>query len=92
MKLATIATLIGIIGTLSAGYVFDLNMRASAHDDIEMTVVAGDVELDLQRVELELKLYRTIEERRNLSPDERDRRSYIEQLRRVLLDTQRKEA
>lgn len=88
MKLATIATLVGISATLVGGYVFDLDLRASAHDGIEQTMAAGNVELDLQRVELELKLFRTIEERRPLTPDEADRKEYVEQLRRVLLNEQ----
>ena len=88
MKLATIATIVGIGSTLAGGYAYDLSMRADAHDQIDATVVAGDVELDLQRVELELKLYRTIEERRALTADEADRKRYLEELRRVLLDKQ----
>ena len=52
-------------------------------------MVMGDVELELQRIELELKLYRSIEERRDLTPDEIDREEYLQNLRDILLEEQR---
>lgn len=60
------------------------------HNAIVAQHVAGDVELSLQQIELELKLYRTIKERRELTPDEEDRKAYLESLREVLLAEQRK--
>lgn len=76
-------------GAISGGYTWDLNQRAAAHDDLETHFAAAGVELDLKLVELELKFLRDIEARRELSLDERDRRSYLEEVRRVLIEEQR---
>lgn len=60
------------------------------HMTIVMTAVAGDVELSLQQINLELKMFRMIVERRVLTADEADRKTYLEALRVILLVEQKK--
>jgi len=51
---------------------------------------AGDVELSLQQIELELKMLRGFAERRPLTADEEDRKKYLEALREIIVAEQRK--
>jgi hypothetical protein len=88
----SIGTLITVIPVLAGAVLWYDGLQAQAHEEISAQVVAADVELDLQRVELELKLLRTISERRELSEDEKDRLEYLKQLREVLISEQRKKA
>lgn len=88
----SVGTLITVIPLIAGAALWYEGRQDAAHDEIKAQAVAGDVELDLQRVELELKLLRTIEERRELSPDEKDRKEYLESLREILIAEQRKKA
>lgn len=90
-----IGTGLAILTILGSLYVYDQGLEAKEHADIQATIaqvtqqmIAGDVELDLQRVELELKLLRTLEERRDLTSDEEDRKHYLLELRRILREQQ----
>ena len=85
----SIGTLITVIPLIAGAALWYENRVDAQHADIMAAVVASDVELDLQRVELELKLLRTIEERRELTPDEEDRKAYLEALRELLIAEQR---
>jgi len=51
---------------------------------------AGEVELSLQQIELELKMFRMIKERRPLPADEEDRKTFLESLREFIVADQRK--
>ena len=88
----SIGSLVTIIPLLAGAVLWYDGLQAHAHKQIEAAVMAGDVELELQRVELELKLLRTIEERRELTPDEEDRKDYLESLREILIAEQRENA
>lgn len=90
-----IGTALATLTLLGSLYVYDQGLEAKEHEDIAATIatvtaqmIAGDVELDLQRVELELKLLRTLEERRELTSDEADRKEYLLELRRILREQQ----
>jgi len=89
-----IGVVISGLALLGSGYAWDYNQRDAIHKEIESSldqeIHAGNIELDLKAIELELKLYRTIEERRPLTPDEQDRRDYLEKLREILLAEQLK--
>lgn len=89
-----IGVVISALGLIGSGYAWDYNQREEVHAEIETSldneIHAGNIELDLKSIELELKLYRTIEERRPLTPDEKDRKEYLEALREILLAEQRK--
>jgi len=86
----SIGSLITVVPILAGAVLWYDGLQASAHEAITAQVMAADVELDLQRVELELKLLRSIQERRELTPDELDRLEYLKQLREVLIAEQRK--
>lgn len=86
----SIGSLITVVPILAGAVLWYDGIQAAAHEEITAQVVAADVELDLQRVELELKLLRSIQERRELTPDELDRLEYLKQLREVLIAEQRK--
>lgn len=90
---ALCGTVVAIAATVVSGaiafWVWDQGLEAHEHDTIKIQMVAGDVELDLQRVELELKLLRTIEERRALTADEQDRKDYLLSLRIILREQQK---
>lgn len=88
----SIGTLITLVPLLAGAALWYDNIKNEQHEAIVMTAQSGYVELDLQRVELELKLLRTISERRELTEDEKDRLEYLKQLREVLLTEQRKKA
>lgn len=69
----------------------EIQAEATASDEAIQTVMfAGDVELSLQQIELELKMFRMIAERRALTADEQDRKEYLEALREILIAEQRK--
>ena len=98
MKLdtAVIGTALATLTMLGGLYAYDQSLEAAEHEEIQQTIatvtaqmIAGDVELDLQRVELELKLLRTLEERRELTSDEEDRKQYLIELRRILREQQK---
>jgi hypothetical protein len=88
----SIGSLITVVPILAGAVLWYDGLQAAQHETIKAQQVAASVELDLQRVELELKLLRTIEERRELTPDEKDRKAYLESLREVLIAEQRKKA
>jgi hypothetical protein len=88
----SIGSLITVIPLVAGAALWYDGLQAAQHEQITAAQVASNVELDLQRVELELKLLRTIEERRELTPDEQDRLEYLKQLREVLIEEQRKKA
>lgn len=58
--------------------------------EVDVEQHAGDIELSLQQIELELKMYRLIMERRALTADEEDRKQYLEDLRTIIVAEQRK--
>jgi TRAP-type C4-dicarboxylate transport system substrate-binding protein len=86
----SVGTLITVIPLVAGAALWYDGLKEAQHEAISQTLVASNVELDLQRVELELKLLRTIIERRALTPDEQDRLEYLKQLREVLIAEQRK--
>ncbi len=93
VNLAFCGTVVAIAATLISGavafWVWDQGLEAHEHQTITTQMVAGDVELDLQRVELELKMFRMIEERRSLTADEQDRKDYLLALRIILREQQK---
>jgi len=86
---SVITTVCVFLGLMGGAYAYDQNQREKQHAAIISEMIAGNIELDLQRVELELKLLRTIRERRALTEDEADRKRYLIDLRKVLLTKQR---
>jgi hypothetical protein len=86
----SIGTLITVIPLLAGAALWYDNRQDTAHEQLNEQAMAGDIELDLQRIELELKLLRTIQERRPLTPDEQDRKDYLESLREIIIAEQRK--
>lgn len=84
-----IGTLIAVVSAGAGGVAWYDDRKQAEHEVIEATQVAGDVELSLQTVNLEIKLLRTIQERRELTPDEKDRLSYLLALRTILIEEQR---
>ncbi len=85
----SVGTLITVIPLIAGAALWYEGRQDEQHDEIKAAAVAADVELDLQRVNLELKLLRTIEERRPLTDDEQDRKEYLESLREILIAEQR---
>ena len=89
---ALCGTVVAVVATVVSGFVgfwvWDQGLEEHEHEILTQQQVAGDVELDLQRVELELKLLRTIEERRPLTADEQDRKDYLLALRMILREQQ----
>jgi hypothetical protein len=95
LDVAVIGTGLAALTLLGSLYAYDQSLENAEHQEIQQTIatvtaqmIAGDVELDLQRVELELKLLRTLEERRELTSDEEDRKHYLLELRRILREQQ----
>lgn len=88
MNKVSIAVVISGLTLLGAAYSWDLDRESKVHDGIRLDMVMGDVELDLQRVNLELKMLRTIKERRPLTNDEQDREDYLKKLRMMLIERQ----
>lgn len=98
MKLntAAIGTGLATLTLLGSLYAYDQGLENAKHKEIAGVIatvtdqmLAADVELDLQRVELELKLLRTLAERRELTSDEADRKAYLLELRRILREQQK---
>lgn len=86
----SVGTLFTVIPLVAGAALWYDGLKLEQHKEIAQAQIASNVELDLQRVELELKLLRTIMERRALSSDEQDRLEYLKQLREVLIAEQRK--
>ena len=97
----SVGTLITVIPLLAGAAIWydsrqdaqheEISMAATAQDtEITQTFAAGDVELTLQQIELELKMFRMIMERRPLNADEEDRKTYLEALREIIVAEQRK--
>ena len=89
MNNIALPTVIALLVAVGGAYAYELSRQDDVHKVLVESQVAGDVELDLSRVKLELKLIRTIKERRPLTADELDRRRYLEALRSILLTQQR---
>lgn len=85
----SVGTLITVIPMLAGAALWYDTRMDGQHEQIQAQTVAADIELELQRIELELKLLRTIQERRELSPDEQDRKDYLEALREIIIGEQR---
>jgi hypothetical protein len=88
IRLAVVLTILGLLGS---AYAWDVNRRDVVHESIDHEMHAGNIELTLQGINLELKMYRAIEERRELTPDEKDRKEYLEELRLILVAEQKKQ-
>lgn len=86
----SIGTLIVVIPMVAGAALWYDNRNDDQHAEMQVAAVAGDVELTLQTINLELKLLRTIEERRALSADEADRKAYLEALREIMITEQKK--
>ena len=86
----SIGTLLVVIPLLAGAAIWTKGWVEDGDDVVTASAFAGDVELSLQQIELELKMYRIIAERRALTPDEQDRKSYLEALRAILVTEQRK--
>jgi hypothetical protein len=90
----SIGALLVIIPLLAGAVVWYEDHRDDAVSDgdnaVQAQSFAGDVELSLQAIELELKMFRVIAERRELTADEEDRKSYLEALREIIVAEQRK--
>lgn len=97
-----IGTVIAILTAAGSGAVWYDNRQDAEHVQIESYADAGkeqvaseslrkSVKLELQLIETELKLLRTIEERRPLSADEQDKRASLKELRAILLEAQREQ-
>jgi len=91
MTKLSIATIISLLTLIGGAYAWDFSQRQQTHQDMSTHVAMADIELDLQRINLELKLLRTIRERRPLTPDEDDRLNYLIQLRGILREKQQRE-
>jgi len=100
MKIQVTLAIALVAGMASVGVWYN-STQSTAHAELRASISAesaeiqtrmamGGIELDLKAIALELKLYRTIEERRALTPDEKDRKDYLEALRTVLLAEQLK--
>jgi len=92
-----IILMLTVIGLLAGGYAFEKRLQTSQHvllaaadTELNAKIIEGGLESDIQRIELELKMYRSIAERRELTPDEQDRVAYLKELRTILLAEQRK--
>lgn len=97
----SVGTLITVIPLLAGAAIWYDSRQDAQHDEITaaataqdteitQTFAAGDVELTLQQIELELKMFRMIMERRPLNADEEDRKTYLEALREIIVAEQRK--
>lgn len=85
----SVGTLITVIPMLAGAAIWYDTRSDEQHRELQAYTAQQDVELELQRIELELKLLRTIEERRELTPDEEDRKEYLEALREIIIEEQR---
>ena len=91
----SIASVVAVLGIVGTGYGYDVSQRTAQHaeieTDIQQKMFAGNVELDLQSIELELKMYRTISERRELTRDETDRVEFLKSKRAILIAEQKRQ-
>ena len=87
----SVSTLIVVIPLLAGATIWYDTRQDNQHDAITAEAFAGNVELSLQQIDLELKLLRTIAERRALTADEADRKKYLEALREIIVAEQRKQ-
>ena len=90
MKIS-IAIALTLIAMFADGYVWEKGLQADEHTilaevdaGLNAQIIAGGLESDIQRIELELKMYRSIEERRKLTPHEQDRVDDVKALRTLL--------
>lgn len=99
IAIGTVLTALGMAGSFGVWY--------DKRQDVEHTVIKDEayvqteqvasesyrksVELELRAIDIELKLLRTIEERRPLTADEKDHKDYLVELRAILLEAQRNE-
>ena len=95
MNKIALGTVISMLTAGAGAAVWYDGTQQAEHDAIESQldeeIHAGNVELGLQQIALELKLYRTISERRPLTMDELDRKTYLEALRLILVAEQKKQ-
>ncbi len=95
MNKVGIGVVISALTAVASGAIWYDGTQQAEHDQIEQTADverhAGNVELSLQQISLELKLYRAIKERRDLTLDELDRKEYLEALRLILVAEQQKQ-
>ena len=87
----SVGTLITVIPLVAGAALWYDTRIDTQHQEIIAQTQAADVELELQRIELELKMLRNIEERRDLTADELDRKEYLETLREIIIAEQRKQ-
>lgn len=91
----SLGAIIAIVPLLAGAAIWYDGTQNKAHKEIKTSVTAqsfaGDVELSLQQIELELKMFRMIKERRQLTEDEQDRKAYLEALREIIVAEQRKQ-
>ena len=91
MKVAVMVGMgVSVLGLIGGGYAYEKTLQSGTHQTMDDKRLASDVELDLQRIELELKLFRIIAERRGLTPDEQSRKDYLEAYRLILVGEQSK--
>jgi hypothetical protein len=86
----SIGTLIVVVPMLAGAALWYEGKNDAEHAEIQFAASAGDVELSIQQINLELKLLRTIAERRVLTADELDRKDYLEALREIMVAEQKK--
>ncbi len=91
MNKISISVVVALLTMFGGAYAWDSSQRQQTHEDMRTHVAMADIELDLRRIDLELKLLRTIEERRALTPDEQDRKNYLLTLRGILREKQQRE-
>lgn len=98
----SVGTLITVIPLVAAASIWYDGRRDDQHGAIVAQVEESrefaasesyrkSVDLELQAINLELKILRTIQERRPLTLDEEDRLAYLVSLREILLEAQREQ-
>lgn len=98
----SVGTLITIIPLMAAASIWYDGRRDEQHGAIVAQVEESrefaasesyrkSVDLELQGINLELKVLRSISERRELTADELDRLEYLKELREILLEAQREQ-
>ena len=92
MKIGTmIAAVMALLTLIGSGYAYEKSLQKDVHQTMDERTVSTGVELDLQRIDLELKMFRLIEERRVLTPDELARKEYLEAYRLILIQQQKEQ-
>ena len=92
MKIGTmIAAVMALLTLIGSGYAYEKSLQNDVHQTMDERTVSTGVELDLQRIDLELKMFRLIEERRVLTPDELARKEYLEAYRLILIQQQKEQ-